>query len=122
MTGYVTARRIPLLPLRVRGPAAPPVDIVAVLDTGFTGDLALPAATAAALGLTPAYTRPYFLADGSMVDVEIFDAEVEWGPGWRAVKALAIGPDPAVGMALLEDHKLFMEVIAAGVIDIQPMP
>ncbi len=122
MTGYVTARRVPLLPLRVRGPAGPPADFLALLDTGFAGELSLPPAIAAAMGLVAKFSPSFTLADGASVSVPICHAEVEWGPRWRPVEVLMIGPDPAVGMALLEDHKVFMEVIAAGVIDIRPMP
>lgn len=122
MTGYVTARRVPILPIRVRGPAGPPADFLALLDTGFDGELSLPPAIAAAMGLVANFSRQCTLADGTDVWAPVCNAEVEWGPRWRHVEVLMIGPNPSVGMAMLADHKVFMEVIASGVIDIRPMP
>jgi hypothetical protein len=49
--GTVNARLEAVVRLRVRGPGGAELDVDAVIDTGFTASLTLPAAAVAALGL-----------------------------------------------------------------------
>ncbi len=49
--GTVNARLVAVVRLRVRGPGGAERDVDAVIDTGFTASLTLPAAAVAALGL-----------------------------------------------------------------------
>ena len=49
--GVVNARNEGIVSLRVRGPGGSELDVDAVVDSGFTASLALPAPTVAALGL-----------------------------------------------------------------------
>jgi predicted aspartyl protease len=49
--GAVNARREAVVPLRVRGPTGTELDVDAVVDTGYSASLTLPAAVVAALGL-----------------------------------------------------------------------
>jgi predicted aspartyl protease len=67
MRGAVNARREVVLSLRVRGPAGAAQDVDAVIDTGFSASLTLPAATVAALGLTRQSGSRAVLADGSVL-------------------------------------------------------
>lgn len=122
ITGSVSADRKPMVPLRVRGPAGTVLDVMAVMDTGFTGSLALPASAAAALGLHTPTDANYELADGKPVTIPPYAADVEWGAGWRTVRVLAIGREPLLGMALLEGYRVYMEVVAGGLVDIHPLP
>ena len=56
----------------------------AVLDTGFTGTVARPATTVAALGLPLKLSRSARLGDGSVREFEWYAAEVEWNGGVAA--------------------------------------
>jgi predicted aspartyl protease len=51
ISGVVNARHEAVVRLRVRGPGGLELDLDAVIDTGFTASLALPATTVAGLGL-----------------------------------------------------------------------
>ncbi len=122
ITGFVSAGRKPLLPLRVRGPGGTTLDVTVVMDTGFTGILALPAAVIAKLGLHPTIDSVYELADGTPVTIPQYQAEVEWGPTWLSIRALAIGREPLLGMRLLDGHRVYMEVVTGGLVDIVALP
>lgn len=50
----------------------------AVIDTGYTGWLALPAELVAALGLTWQGTDRGMLADGSELLIDLYEAVVIW--------------------------------------------
>jgi predicted aspartyl protease len=62
------------------------------------------------------------LADGSVRQFDIYAAEVAWGATWRAVLVSALGNEPLLGMRLLARHKLAMDVVPGGVVEILPLP
>jgi predicted aspartyl protease len=57
----------------------------AIVDSGFTSSLTLPATVVTALGLARQSGGTAVLADGSIRQFDIFAAEVLWGGTWRAV-------------------------------------
>ena len=121
-TGAVTTRPEAILPLRVQTPTGMTRDLNVLIDTGFTGTLALPVALIAFLGLTP--TRPTFirLADGTSRRVRVFQAEIEWDGRWRTVDVTAVGRRPIIGMELLLDHRLTIDVTPGGAVEVTPLP
>ncbi len=62
------------------------------------------------------------LADGSVRTYDIFAAEVAWGSTWRAVLVSAVGNESLLGMRLLAGHKLLVEVVRGGLVEILPLP
>jgi clan AA aspartic protease len=120
--GVVNARHEAVARLRVRGPGGSELDVDAVIDSGFSASLTLPAATVAALGLLRQSGGRAMLADGSVRQFDIYAAEVEWGDGWRPVLASAVGDEVLLGMRLLAGHELHIEVVPGGVVQITPLP
>lgn len=120
--GAVNARLEAVVRLRVRGPGAAESDVEAVVDTGLTSSLTLPAAMAAALGLVRHSGGQAVLADGSIRQFDIYAAEVAWGAGWRPALVSAIGDEALVGVRLLAGHELRMEVVPGGIVEINPLP
>ena len=120
--GVVNSRREAILRLKVRGPGGIDVDVDAVIDTGFTASLSLPAATVDALGLVQKSKSSAILADGSVRQFAIYNAEVEWDGTWRMVLVSAIGDAPLLGMRLLAGHELRIEVKPSGLVQIVPLP
>ena len=81
----------------------------AVVDTGFTGWLAMPGETIERLGLTPYGQRPANQASG---DVEMFDihsALVLWHDALRAVPVHRAEGTPLIGMSLLSGSRLIVD-------------
>jgi clan AA aspartic protease len=120
--GVVNARHEAVVRLRVRGPGGIETDVDAIVDTGFTSSLILPAATVAALGLVRQSGGTATLADGSVRQFDIYAAEVEWGGVWRTVLVSAIGNESLLGMRLLAGHKLIIGVVPGGLVEILPHP
>ena len=63
----------------MRGLDGVETEVDAVVDTGYTGSLALPAAVVASLGLTRRSGGRAVLADGSLRRFDTFAAEVTLG-------------------------------------------
>jgi len=94
----------------------------AVVDSGFTASLTLPAAAVAALGLVRQSGGGAVLADGSVRQFDIYAAEVEWDGGWRPVLVSAVGDEVLVGMRLLAGYELRVAVVPGGAVEIKPLP
>jgi predicted aspartyl protease len=94
----------------------------AVVDTGFSDALTPPVAQVAALGLGPRSASTMVLADGSQGQVVVHEAVVDWGGTWRRVLALAVGDEALIGMRLLAGHRLGVEVVPGGAVEITPLP
>lgn len=120
--GSVNSRHEAVVKLRVRGPGGAESDVHVIVDTGFTSSLTLPATTVAALGLVRQSGGSGTLADGSVSQFDICAAEVEWDGRWRAVLVYAVGDESLLGMHLLASHKLSIDVVPGGVVEIQPLP
>ena len=89
-------------------------DVEAILDTGFTGHLTLPAGTVGALDLPGLGSEELLLADGSTEIASVHRATVEWHGRSRTVPALALGGDPLIGMAMLCGSRLTMDATPGG--------
>ncbi len=120
--GVVNTRLEAVVRLRVRGPAGAEFDIDAIVDSGFTSSLTLPVTMVTALGLTRQSGSSAVLADGSVRQFDICAAEVAWGGSWRAVLVSAIGNEALLGMRLLVGHKLVIDVVPGGIVEVVPLP
>jgi clan AA aspartic protease len=120
--GRVNLRREAIVPLRVRRPGGTELDVDAVVDSGFTASLTLPAPIVAALGLVRQSGGGAVLADGSVRQFDIYAAEVAWGGGWRPVLVSGVGDEVLLGMRLLAGHQLRIAVVPGGVVEISPLP
>jgi clan AA aspartic protease len=122
MRGVVNARHEAVVRLRVRGPGGVESDVDAIVDSGFTASLTLPVTSVTALGLVRQSGGTAVLADGSVRQFDICAAEVAWDGTWRAVLVSAVGNEPLLGMRLLTGHKLVIEVVSGGLVEILPLP
>ncbi len=120
--GAVNARHEALIRLRLRGPGGVEMDVDAVVDSGFTASLTLPAATVTALGLARQAGGSAMLADGSIRQFDIYAAEVAWGDAWRPVLVSAVGDEALLGMRLLAGHRLCIGVVPGGAVEVTPLP
>ena len=119
ITGTVTADREATIRLRVRGPSGQPQEIDAVIDTGFNGFLRLPPRLLTVLGC-PFNSRGYaILADGSVQQVDIYEAGVEWDGQAFSVEVDCADTEALVGMALMDGYKLTVEDTVGGAVTIE---
>ena len=112
--GTVNAAHEAIVPLRLQGSEGQTRDIEAVVDTGYSGFLTLPSALVGELGLPFAYMGQAFLANDAEVDFDVHYATVLWDGQPRAIEADATGSTPLVGMLLLDNHDLSIQVRTGG--------
>lgn len=79
-----------------------PTHLDAWIDTGFTGELSLPAPVIVKLGLSQAGLMDVELGDGSHVAMKTYGCFVEWFGETRRVEVVASrGDHPLLGIGLL---------------------
>lgn len=120
--GEVTPERQGVVRLQVSRPGGPSEEITAAIDTGFTGFLALPTDTFARLGLHLVGARRGRLADGSLILMPLYLAEVLWDGVLRRVQVLEPGGPCLVGVSLLYGYVLTFEAIEGGHVSVDKLP
>lgn len=118
--GSVNNHRESIVRLRLRGPSGIEREVDALLDTGFTGAIALPPSIAHALALVRRKTGTAVMADGSIRQFDLFAAEVMWN-GWQPVILTAVGNEALLGTAMLVDHQVRIEMTDGGAIEVTPL-
>ncbi len=86
----------------------------AVLDTGFTGYIALPPAEAAELGLAVEGGRTIILADGTQQTFQTYAASAPWLGEERSILVYGVGDRPLIGMRMLAGGRVTLDVIEDG--------
>ncbi|MCY3806086.1 MAG: clan AA aspartic protease [bacterium] len=94
-------------------------EVDAVVDTGFNGYLVLPPMLVADLGLPVVGDGEAVLADGSEAAFDVYGVTMFWDGQPRHVETGAVGVDPLLGMAMLDDHDLTIQVRDGGRVVIQ---
>lgn len=104
----VASSRFPYIPIRVEA-LGHRYELDALVDTGFDGDVAVPAPVAADWGQPDRQLRA-MLADGSMRWVPVYRgfAEID-GLGRIAVSVLALGPEVLVGCGIVAPYAVLLD-------------
>ena len=92
-----------------------------VLDTGFDGDLSLPAQTLQGLDATPAGDYAAELADGSHIMAPAWSATALWEGAPRTILIAESAGEPLLGMDLLWQSRITLEARAYGPVNIEPL-
>ncbi len=117
--GSVNAHLEAVVTLPILGPAGQTREVDAVVDTGFNGYLVLPPTLVADLGLPVVGDGEAVLADGSEAAFDVYGVTMLWDGQERYVETGAVGVDPLVGMAMLDNHDLSIQVRDGGRVVIQ---
>ena len=91
-----------------------------VVDTGFDGFVALPADTIQELGLISRGRRQTGLVNDSEAMLPVYLAIVDWRGEFSEVSVLQTEQDFLVGMALLENSTLTIQVWDGGSVTVDP--
>jgi clan AA aspartic protease len=108
--------------ISVKGLRGREQEVEAIVDTGYSASLTLPAALIAALGLPWQTMDTARLADGSECIFRVYEARVVWDGKVRQILVDEADTDPLVGMRLLKGHELKMQVRARGKVAIKRLP
>src|SRR5438876_353875 len=109
------------LQLAVQDADGQAIQIDAIIDTGFTGYLTLPAGTIANLALPWLCRQPGILADGSVQVLDVYMAVVVWDGRPRLVEVDALEAESLVGMSMLQGHELRIEVARGANVSIRAL-
>ncbi|MXV88662.1 MAG: clan AA aspartic protease [Acidimicrobiales bacterium] len=112
--GRINARLEATMSLDVRRPGGGSRSIEAVVDTGYSEFLTLPPTEVRELGLPYKHQGAARLADGSEIAFDVYDAELVWDGQTIAVLVDEAETTPLVGMALLEGHRLQVDIEHGG--------
>ena len=92
-----------------------------VVDTGFQGELALPPATVASVGLSPGGQTWAKLADDSHASIPVFRAVILWEDQEVVVSVMAMGSRPLLGTELLQGFNLSADFEVDGELALTPL-
>lgn len=121
MKGVVTAALEAVLPLEIQDATGKRINVDAVIDTGFTGQLALPTAVIDMLSFPVRGVRSALLGDGRRVMVDVYEAQVLWDGELRDVQLLAM-EGALVGMSLLYGSDVHLRVVTNGSVTVSTLP
>lgn len=107
--------------LSVIGPGEQSATVHSVVDTGFSGWLALPPDIVQRLALVWRRRSSGLLANGDEALFDIHDATVIWYDRPRIIAVDAIGVVPLVGMSMFEGCRLTIDVRVDGEVAIRPL-
>jgi len=116
--GIVTPDLQAVIHLAVRGRAGCEEEIEFVIDSGFNTFLTLPSEIIVRLGLSKAGVSQAVLANGSEVEVAVYEAVVLWNNEERDVSVLE-SDGALLGMAMLRGCEVKIEIVDGGAISIE---
>lgn len=119
ITGIVSADLQAIVRIAVLGANGHLSEFEAVIDTGFNGDLTLPSAAIVELGIPFIGNRQVALADGSRQLVDVYAATVRLNGDEMSAQVDVADTEPLVGMRLIEEYGLHIEVIEGGAVTIE---
>ena len=119
--GRVTNTRKPIVRLTILDSAGHQHIVPVIVDTGFTGELALPPRYVSRLGLaiTEAYHgRP---VTGEFLSIPAGYAVVIWQNRRRRATFLQVDSEPLLGMQFLWNHHIAIDAVTNGAVTLTPL-
>lgn len=114
LRGRVDARREARVTLELRASDGQFQSIAGVVDTGFNGHLTLPLDVIRRLELEPRVPTNVTLATGVRSRLNTWSGQVLWHDGPRTIRILESEGTPLLGMELLQDSQLLVQVRVGG--------
>jgi clan AA aspartic protease len=92
-----------------------------VLDTGYSGTLAMPETFCERLALEWDHSQTATLANGASIIVDVYIGRIRWNTEIKTVEILAVEGDPLIGLVALEGYCVCLNVIEGGSIQIEEL-
>ncbi|MBI1904266.1 MAG: clan AA aspartic protease [Planctomycetia bacterium] len=121
ITGRVVQREA-IVEIQAAGSSQPPQQIAAVVDTGYNGYLTLPSQAVSSFRLPFAGHRRGTLADGRVVVLDVYLANVIWHGQRMDVLISQTQGKPLIGMSLLQGSRLTIDAVDGGAVVIEELP
>lgn len=114
ITGYLNTKLEAVIALEVFGADGQPHTIEAVIDTGYSSFLTLPASVVSALGLNSIGNEQLTLADGSEIVSAICQATIIWDGQLSDIAVDTLETMPLIGMAMMSGYDLSARIVVGG--------
>ena len=121
MHGHVTPERRVLIALAIRDGSGIWNTIDVAIDTGFTGQLALPEEYVRQLDLNLDRMRRATPAIGQTRIVSSGFTQLLWDGTPHDVRVIQAGTSPLLGMEFLWNHRITIDAVADGAVSITPL-
>ena len=121
ITGRVTATRKPIVRLTILDSAGIRRIVPVIIDTGFTGQLALPPRYVNRLGLVVDDAIEGRPVTGEFMSIPAGDAVVIWQSQQRGVKFLQVDSEPLLGMQFLWNYHIGIDALTGGPVTVTPL-
>ena len=122
LTGAVSDELQPWVTIEMLASNGQSHTVEVVLDTGFNGHLALSAAAIRRLDLPIGIRRPAVTATGDRVSLMTYRGTVMWAGQPRPVEVVEADSEPLMGMELLLDSLVTLEVRDGGAVTVDALP
>ena len=119
MTGRFLPSREFAVELTLRDLEGNPVDLTAVVDTGFSGFLTVPFSVIGRLGLMQTDMEEATLADGSVLRFGVYEVTLDWDDDERTVPAYATQSSALLGVSMLLGSIGTFEFLDGGTVTIE---
>lgn len=107
------------VPLVVRGQNSKEQGVAAILDTGFSGFLTLPAAVIEELELPWSCRAEGLLGDGTRQVFDLYEGAVHWDDKLREVEVALSASEPLLGIAMIYSHEVHFQAIEDGLVTLE---
>ena len=121
MTGRVNGDLQAWLTVEIMTPSGQPRPIEVALDTGFNGQIALPAVTIQRLELSEESSRLAITATGDRVRLTTYYSTMMWHGEPRIIEVVEADSEPLLGMELLLGNRVTLDVLEGGPVTIYPL-
>jgi clan AA aspartic protease len=119
--GHVNDRREGIVRLTIRGPHRVEAEVSVTVDTGYTEFLTIPSSLGSSIGLVVESIGTGVLADGTLCDYDICEAEVMWDGRWIPISVSVLDGGPLLGMRILAGYRLTIDVEPGGDVSIESL-
>ena len=119
--GRIADLNLAWIPVPIQGRDGTWHELIIMLDTGFTGQLALPERYVGQLGLDLDLESRVTPATGQTIPVPAGRAAIIWQGRRRRVRVIQSGTHPLLGMALLWNHRITIDAVPNGPVTITPI-
>ena len=121
LTGRVNGDLQAWLTVEIMTPNGQPRPMEVALDTGFNGQIALPAITIQRLELSEESSRLAITATGDRVRLTTYYTTMMWHGEPRIIEVVEADSEPLLGMELLLGNRVTLDVLEGGPVTIYPL-
>ena len=121
ISGRIADLRLAWVPVSIQSGSGSWQTLLAIIDTGFTGELALPERHVRQLGLELNDDSSIIPATGESLRVLAGNVQIMWPGRQRQVRVVQAGTHPLLGMRLLWENRITIDAVTDGAVTIDPL-